>query len=78
MPRETRIGAQKKLLPIFPPSCRFSLDTCDAGIYTFFNCNNDCRNGTKFVKRENRQMATKKAAKKEPVKKAAKKVAKKK
>jgi hypothetical protein len=32
----------------------------------------------KFVKRENRQMATKKAAKKAPAKKAAKKAAKKK
>jgi hypothetical protein len=78
MPSETEIDTRKKLLSIFPPLCRFSLDTCDAGIYTFFNCNNDCRDGTKFVKRENRQMATKKAAKKEPVKKAAKKVAKKK
>jgi hypothetical protein len=76
MPGEIQIGTQK-LLSIFPPLCRFSLYTCEAGIYTFFNCNNDCRYGTKFVKRENRQMATKKVAKKAPVKKAAKKAAKK-
>jgi hypothetical protein len=65
-------------LSIFPPPLRFSLDTCDNGIYTFFNCSSTCRNDTKFVERENRQMATKKAAKKAPAKKAAKKVAKKK
>jgi hypothetical protein len=65
-------------LSIFPPLLRFSLDTCDKGIYTFFNCNIVCRNDTKIVERENRKMATKKAAKKAPAKKAAKKVAKKK
>jgi len=37
-----------------------------------------CRDETKIVERENRQMATKKAAKKAPAKKAAKKAAKKK
>jgi hypothetical protein len=39
---------------------------------------NFCSGETQIVKRENRQMATKKAAKKAPAKKAAKKAAKKK
>jgi hypothetical protein len=46
---------------------------CALGFYTFINCKKHLQVDAKIIERENRTMATKKAAKKAPAKKAAKK-----
>jgi hypothetical protein len=58
--------------------CNFSLDTVFVELYTFVNCKLSIAGRCQNRKRENRTMATKKAAAKKPAKKAAKKAAKKK
>jgi len=70
--------SRQKLLTIFSPSSRFSLDIDATRFYTFFNCNIRIAE-IDATHRKGRigKMATKKAAKKAPAKKAAKKAVKK-